>query len=157
MPYLLCEPETISTARGWTAWQPGYPGAWVAQVLRLNTCCDEGFLLVEHMHYAEAWIRLVGLPPRGLNMLVVFKSSCQAECCSPFFSGQGGVQWFPSCPQFLVTVSLLPCSRRVLLPPVADSASGVAALCARPGRCFDLGAICLGFFKERCAPSEISL
>lgn len=83
------------------------------------------------------------------------KSHCQAECCSPFFSGWGGVQWFPSCPQFLVPLSLLPCSWRVLLPSWADSASVVAVLCTRPVRCFDLGAICLGFFKEQGALLEV--
>lgn len=54
-----------------------------------------------------------------------------------------------------VPLSLLPCSWWVLLPPRADSASGVAALCARPVRCFDLGAICLGFFKEHGALLEV--
>lgn len=52
-------------------------------------------------------------------------------------------------------LSLFLCSWWVLLPPRADSASGVAALCARPVRCFNLGAICLGFFEERGALLEI--
>lgn len=37
----------------------------------------------------------------------------------------------------------------------AESASGRAVLCARPVRCFDLGVICLGFFKEHGALLEV--
>lgn len=68
--------------------------------------------------------------------------------------GRGGVRWFPSCPWFLV-----PLSHSLQLVGAAsspaDSASGRAVFCARPVRCFDLGVICLGFFKEHSALLEV--
>lgn len=68
--------------------------------------------------------------------------------------GKGGVRWFPSYPLFLV-----PLSHSLQLVGTAsspaDSASGRAVLRARPGRCFDLGVICLGFFKEHSDLLEV--
>lgn len=110
-----------------------------------------------HLHYVETCVMLVGLPPRDFNMFVdilCLHKYLSGRVQFPFLYGQGGVRWFPSCTRFLVLLSL---SLQLVdtASSTADSASGRAVLCARPVRCFDLGVICLGFFKEHSALSEV--
>lgn len=145
-------------ARAQMALQPAHPGVRVAQVLRdcthptIKACCWQRICIM--LKHVSCWLGYLQETLICLKSFFGCKSSFQADCSSPFFMGRGGVRWFPSSLQFLV-----PLSHSLQLvgtaSSLADSASGRAVLCARPVRCFDLGVICLGFFKEHSALLEV--
>lgn len=71
----------------------------------------------------------------------------------PFLHGQGWslvVSILPPVPRASYSLQLVGSASSP-----ANSASGRAVRCARPVRCFDLGVICLGFFKEHSALLEV--